>query len=288
MNYNYILINEDFIKRISDEKREVLKDIMYKMYRDSIGKNTKKLSREIYFKSLNKVKIKIMCSYCAYCKRLHIIGIQGKLEDVKVARYCVSCGESNIYEKANLGLKKVNNLLEVSGKLDEVTDKELVDDLNQQILVLIATKMEVFFRDYYTTFLNMKIVKSGHSEIERFEKDCKNDFINIDKTNDRFKKELGINLKSTIGNDMYKDMKEISAYRNVIVHNNGICDKKFLGYGIGTYNVEDTVKVKFKDINRYLETTKEAIRLVGKIYEDMYLDEVIEELENGLPNKVEV
>lgn len=282
MNYNYILIDMDFINLIEEKKREVLKDNMYRMYLSTIMKKRNALNKKDYFKSLTRVKFKAIYIYCAYCKNCYMMGINGKLEQVKMAKSCVICGESNIYEKAAYGLRKVNNLIDIGKRLNVETDKELINDLNHQIIVLLASKMEVFFRDYYKTFLNIKIIKSGHSEIERFEKDCKNDFINIHKTNDRFRKELNLDIKAIIGVDKYKSMEEISAYRNVIVHNNGLCDKKFLNLNIGNYNDQDPIIITPYEINQYLSITKSIIDEVGKTYEQVYRDEMIKEIESTL------
>ena len=68
----------------------------------------------------------------------------------------------------------------------------------------------------------------NHTLYKKFLKDCKNDFLNPGKTSDRLKKELSINYKQIVGEAAYKALMLLSDYRNVIVHNNGICDDTFI------------------------------------------------------------
>lgn len=280
MGFNYIFLDEEFLKHLSESKREKVINEMYSMYLFSLSKNSNAVSKMRYLESLKRVKVKAFYTFCPFCKNNYMIGLFGTLNDMSDSSYCVLCGESNIYNKAMNGLNKVSNLINVTNKLSGLTDQNTINDLNQQIVVLIISTLEVYLRDYYKTYLNMKIIKSGHSEIERFEKDSKNDFMNIDKANERFKKELYIDLKEIIGNKRYNDMKELSAYRNIIVHNNGQCDKKFIRLSIGKYEEQESVIIDVEMLMRYKKTVEDIIVHTGKIYEEVYYFETIKEIEN--------
>ena len=59
-----------------------------------------------------------------------------------------------------------------------------------------------------------------------------------------------------------------------------LCDKKFLSCGIGDYDEGEFVTISLDEINQYLKTTKDIITIIGKKYEQVYIDETIKEIEN--------
>ena len=141
-------------------------------------------------------------------------------------KFCVHCGEPNITYRYLEGIKKISELMKLSQYLKD-NHKTLSLSLNQQLCVQLCSVYEVYLREFYADILNTMFVKSAQSLYNKFVTDCKNDFLNPGKTNDRLKKEININYKEIIGKDRYKTLLLLSEYRNVIVHNNGICDKQY-------------------------------------------------------------
>lgn len=278
MNYNFYLIDENFVNRLSEKIRDEFKDKIYNMYFNSLSKNSKKLSIDNFFKNTRRVKVKFVQTYCAYCKASYTMIHITDINDLNTLKYCMNCGENSIFLRFSTGIKKIRNMITLSSSMLQSNKKNIINDLNQQILVLIASTLEIYLRDYYITFLNMTLIKPDSSQIERFKKDCKNDFINIDKTIDRFKKELNINLKSLINVDTYNSLKELSLYRNVIVHNNGICDKKFLNYNIGRYTEHDLIKVSIKALNKYRSAISKVVHAIQPLYETIHINECISQI----------
>ena len=277
MNYNYILINEEFVGKLSPIAKEGLDKHIYPAYLSYLKNKSKALSLEEYYKKVNYCKVKFKVNYCTYCKALSILGFpNANMKTLGEAKYCVQCGATNIYKMAENGLYRVQVVMTIAEKLVNDEEKEI---LNQQILVMIATKLECYLREFYKTYLNMTIVKRGINQISKFEKECKNDFININKTYDRFRKELGIDLREIIDKEDKTILNELFTYRNVIVHNNAIVDDKFTKSINSTLSLGQEVKVTTAMINNYLKTTKKMINLTGTKYEEIYEKECIDELD---------
>jgi hypothetical protein len=139
-------------------------------------------------------------------------------------------------------------------------------DLNQQIVALMMSVFEVYLRDCYAGILNARFVGMNNSLFEKFIKDCKNDFLNPGKANERFQKELGIDIKQLVEKDIFRKLVELAEYRNVIIHNNGICDERFVKAGIGAYHVHDIVYIDIATLQNYLEALDITVKALDLEY----------------------
>lgn len=225
MYSNYFLVDEEFLNQFDKAERDFLSNFAYSFYKKIRRTKSNMLSKEDFLKS-KRTKCAVIYRYCPKCKMDGFTVCMGR-KAADEMKYCVNCGEPNITYLYLEGIKKIAELIKLSQKLKQ-EESQLSLSLNQQLCVQLCSVYEVYLREFYADILNTKFVKAGTSLYDKFLSDCKNDFLNPGKTNDRFKKEININYKDVIGQEHYKALLLLSEYRNVIVHNNGICDTKFI------------------------------------------------------------
>jgi len=226
MYANYFLINQEFLSLFNEPAKDNFSEIAYSAYKRCCRKNTKPLRKSAFFASV-RTRYPVVFFYCPKCKSSMITPMIGGLKTANGLKFCPHCGEPSIDHRFNEGIKKIFNLFEIS---KEVSSSNLIDSkqLNQCIITALCSIYEVYLREFYADILNAKFVRGEHTLYKKFLKDCKNDFLNPGKTSDRLRKELGLNYKQIVGNDAYKALSLLADYRNVIVHNNGICDDAFI------------------------------------------------------------
>lgn len=225
MYSNYFLINNEFLNDFEESEKVVLGDFAYYLYTKARRTKSNLLSKEEYLDS-KRTKYSVVYLYCPKCKTTGFTVCRG-IKQANGLKYCACCGEPNITHRYLEGIKKIAELIKLSKTLKENQEKISLS-LNQQLCVQLCSVYEVYLREFYADILNTKFVKSGQSLYDKFISDCKNDFLNPGKTNDRLKKEINIDYKGIIGKERYKTLLLLSEYRNVIVHNNGMCDTKFI------------------------------------------------------------
>lgn len=280
MYSNYTLINNSFLERLSNKKREELSNTVYHLYISMGSKTSEKMKIENYFSRTKNAKYKFAFFYCAHCNENGIVPCPFYGQAINEMKYCVSCGEPHIMVRFNDGYEKILRLILLSKVIAPEQNTKVCCDLNQQIIVLLLSTIEIYLRDFYITVLNMRYIKNGRTLNDRFKKDCKNDFQNADRANDRFKKELGINLRHTVGNEYYQLFKEFSAYRNVIVHNNGVCDRSFITKRIGNYEIHDNILISSDVLIKFAKQTKKAVDILSEEYHSIYMENTYNIIEN--------
>ena len=226
MYANYFLINQEFLSLFNEQAKDKLSEIAYSAYKKYCAKNTKPLSKAAFLTS-TRTRYPIVFFYCPKCKASMIAPMIGGFKAANGLKFCPHCGEPSIDHRFDEGIKKVLNLLRISKEVSSGNPHDS-KHLNQCILTTLCSVYEVYLREFYADILNAKFVRGEHTLYKKFLKDCKNDFLNPGKTSDRLRKELGVNYKQVVGNDAYKALTVLSDYRNVIVHNNGICDDTFI------------------------------------------------------------
>lgn len=274
MNFNYIVVDESFLNKLSKEASESLAGLLYPYYVKNLKNKSNSMSKTEYFKKVRHSKAKFALNYCAYCKAMTIIGLfDTTVEEFEKTKFCSTCGESNIFSTVDSGLEKVYAMIRLCSRSEDSFESMV---LQHQTMVMIATKVECYLREYYKTFLNLTIVKSGISKVDKFEKECKNDFINLNKTVDRFKKELNINLKELLSQEDRKTLSNLFAYRNVIVHNNGKVDSKFKDLTKCKEDKGSTIELTDDDIERSLKVAQLLVSKTSELYIDVYETELLE------------
>ena len=280
MYSNFILINNNFLKEFGDESRIKVKDKILNII-NKINIESEEENLENYFKEDFESKYRLVYCYCPICKVRGYIQVLSKIlkeNDIKDFRYCVKCGEANIGYRFITGYNKVKNMISLSSELDFNKNEEVIKTLNQQIVVMMSSVLEIYLRDYYVGVLNTIYIKHNKSLADKFIKDCKNDFLNPDKANDRFKKELGINIKELITSDEFNILKQISAYRNVIVHNNGISDRAFIKSDIGSaYKERELVNISLDNLKVFSDTLINIFEILDLEYHKLILKSLVDD-----------
>lgn len=201
MYANYFLINQEFLSLFDSQTQDKISEIAYSAYKRCCRKNTKPLSKQAFFAS-KRTRYPIVFFYCPKCKASMIIPVLGGVKSANGLKYCPHCGEPSIDHRFNEGIKKALNLFQISIGISSNALKSS-KELNQCIITSLCSVYEVYLREFYADILNSKFVRSEFSLYKKFLKDCKNDFLNPGKTADRLRKELGINYKQIIGDEVY-------------------------------------------------------------------------------------
>ncbi len=213
---------------------------------------------------------------------------------------CPNCTETNPYDKIKNALDKARTLEDIADKTTDETKRRV---LLEQCIVVIATAIEIFLRDAYSTIMNLRYVKINQTLIQKFLKDSRNEFTNIDRARDRFKTDLGIDLASVMPKDKIGELILLMAKRNAIVHNNGIADDQFLrqiersGNTQGMirtlrqeYKRMETIPISVDEVCIYLSTSHIYSRKLGEVFDDEYrkinMDYLFEYLRDMYLNKM--
>ena len=97
-----------------------------------------------------------------------------------------------------------------------------------------------------------------------------NDFMNIEKTNDIYKKSFGIEIPKNLIAETWDDLLDIVNLRNMIVHYNGQVDKRF--ESTSTFRRwKDRVdipliKIEDEDIAKLLSSVIDAVTIISNLY----------------------
>lgn len=271
---NFFLVDDAFLNMFGENERKVLANFAYSMYRKCGNPRSKRLSLEEYFCSTQR-RYSVVYTFCPKCKKDGFLLSLGN-KQAQGLKYCPNCGEPNISYRFRTGRQKICAMLQISEILGK-SNIELSKYQNQQIVVMLCSVLEVYLREFYADILNSKFIVPNSTLYEKFIRDCKNDFLNPGKTHDRLKKELGIDYKNIVGQNAFKWLNTIADIRNVVVHNNGICDSTF----IRKYpDVEQHSEIcpKFESVVKYLQVIDFVTSRLDETYQKIILESVSEQL----------
>ncbi len=217
---------------------------------------------------------------CPYCNHFGLLLTSRTLPEEPYV--CVMCGETDPFYKIEDGIRKamdVWRLLKlIEGDFSKEDNEDIERVLFEQIIVMMATIIEVFLRDIYSTILNMRYVQSHKSLYKRFYQESKNEFANIEKANKKYKKDLGMDIKEIMGKGMFSNLKLLQLKRNCIVHNVGIVDKTFKEQSGIKCELKDKISISKKEIN-------DNIRILEKII-DSFTFMFKKEIDNKFNNDI--
>lgn len=94
--------------------------------------------------------------------------------------------------------------------------------------------------------------------------------MNIEKTNDIYKKAFGIEIRKNLSSAVWNDLLDIVNLRNMIVHNNGQVDKR-LETTPTFIRWKDRVdvpliRIEEEDISKLLSSVIDAVTIVSNLY----------------------
>lgn len=234
----------------------------------------------------------IYLRFCPYCKVFSFTSFE--LDGV-VPTHCENCSESEPLFKITQAIYESIQLFALSKDSDNYTpqiDKSLKFLLLEQCVIKLITGLEIYLKDVYSTLLNLKYVKRDNSLIDLFQKEGSNEFMNIGKASRKFKQDLGIDLSYFLDKEEFHQIDILQSKRNVIVHNLGLVDKKFLDqcnlelntmvqsdfYGSYELDYGVFIPLTYAEVVLYIEIIRKFIVKFHKMYDEEYKKAVIEDL----------
>ncbi|NVM30431.1 MAG: hypothetical protein HWN65_16425 [Candidatus Helarchaeota archaeon] len=217
--------------------------------------------------------------FCPYCKYKGILETSIKIEP----SICAFCGALSPELKIKRSISKTKCISKLVG---EKSNENLNKILLEQCIVMIATGVEVLFRDIYSIFLNLEYVKEDKNLYYRFYRDTRNKFINIGQTIKLFKDDLGINLESILGQNGKDKLNSLMLKRNVIVHNIGFIDKIFLEQSGLDYKMHQPIPIDLDEIETILLIVENCIDNFHNLFEKTNKKRMNKIIEGFIKNKL--
>ncbi|MCK5267903.1 MAG: hypothetical protein KAR07_07040 [Spirochaetes bacterium] len=262
----YLEIDLIFLSNLDPKLKLDLFERLKKLIEDEITEEY--LNIEEFLKKINRSFFFMLCPYCNSVALLTTAKInRQKYENPMI---CPFCGEKNQYDKITQSLEKTRILYELAANIESINsdfdNKKVKRTLLEQSIVTIATGLEVFLRDIYSTTLNIKYIKPHKSLIHRFYKDTRTEFINLGNARRKYIQDLGIDFK----NENFKKLNLLMLKRNVIVHNNGIVDNTFLGQCGLDCKLKDCIPIEIKEIEEYIYIVNELVEEIGQLFQEEF------------------
>ncbi|MGN0688602.1 MAG: hypothetical protein ACI4KA_10905 [Oscillospiraceae bacterium] len=167
---------------------------------------------------------------------------------------------------------------ELKEKRPNVEEWLLAYDCYQMEMIELASIIEVVFRDYFEALLfinNLGESNKYNSYIGKVvKKHTGNDFMNIEKANNNYKKAFNINIRELLDKQIWNDLIDIVNLRNMMAHNNGRVDEHFKS--TPTYTrlndriIDKLFRLEDSDIAKYLKSVIIATAKITDVYLEKY------------------
>lgn len=285
-NEIYTRIDEDFILKFKPKHRNYMKKLYYDFYSEfCVHYKRKPLTKDEFYSNMHRRRIQLYQLCCPYCGTVEIIPVDKKLH-IEMFKYCPNCGRGSTFD--NL-FKQVSRFIRIEGinriglkefKKEHMDTEEWVlgYDCYQMEIIELASIIEVVFRDCFEALLCINNFGTEDSHNAYIKKTLKryynNDFMNIEKANNIFKKAYEINIKEKLDNDTWFALIDIVALRNMMVHNNGNIDEHFKSTStykrLQNHIVGNLFKLESKDIAHYLDEVIKAVTDISDLYLEKY------------------
>lgn len=295
----YYIVDDDFIKNFNSNHIEYMKDFYYKKYTEYCERTkSDAVEKEKFFTNMRRRRVKIFQVCCPYCGNMEVLVIREKIEGLNKFNFCWNCGKSSVSYNVvsqlssfgriayfhSVGLKTMSLI----HKNDKV--KNLTYEVFHLELVQLTSILEVILRDFFESFIFINYIGSRDSYISKLiSKNSGNDFMNIEKANNHYKKALNINLRTCIDNDTWNDLIDLVNIRNMIVHNNGIIDDTFKSKktfsNVQEYITGDSIYVSEELVKRYFIQVKKIADIIGALFEERYSSKKYDLIANYYFNK---
>lgn len=286
-NEIYALVDEDFLSKFSNNHLEFMKEFYYGCYCEFCQHYKRKpLSQSDFYLNMRRRRIRLYQLCCPYCGAIFIMPIDKKIHGANGPNYCPKCGRGstsdNIFRQISRfirihGINRVG-LKEFQIEHPDVEEWLLAYDCYQMEIIGLASIIEVVLRDHFEAlfFINNIGGKGSYNGYIKkiIDRHNGNDFMNIEKANDIFKKAYGINLRETMDKQIWTDLIDIVNLRNMIIHNNGSVDERFKStrtYSRLSNRVDGKLlRLEDADISNYLKSVIDAVTNITNIYLDKY------------------
>jgi hypothetical protein len=199
--------------------------------------------------------------------------------------YCPHCGRASAVENI---LRQVSRFIRINGinrlglkefkkEHKETEEWLLAYDCYQMEIVSLASIIEVVLREYFEALLFINNLGVSNDYVQKVvKKQTGNDFMNIEKANDIFKKAYEIDIRGALEKKVWTDLIDIVNLRNMMVHNNGRVDERFKKLDTYARNKEKVIgelyKLEDSDISQYLESVITAVGDITNLFLKKYYD----------------
>lgn len=279
-NEMYALVDEEYLSRFSDQHLQYMKQLYYSFYVDFChGIKRSPLKFDEFFKNMHLKRFQLYQLCCPYCGTVSLC-IHDKRSSKTVGyNFCHSCGRTSTQKNIQkhlarfIRINRMNriSIQMVSAQRPEMEKWLLAYDCYQIEIIELASIIEVLFRDYFEALLFVSCGVEKNNFLNRIvQKYTGNDFMNIEKANDIYKKAFGIEIRKSLSSAVWNDLLDIVNLRNMIVHNNGQVDKRF--ESMPTFiRWKDRVdshllRIEDEDISKLLSSVIDAVTIVSNLY----------------------
>lgn len=174
---------------------------------------------------------------CPFCGKINLTISTEKIKEIQKYKYCANCGKKSVYHNSLINLSRFIRIFTqnrialdfMKKNNEEYDDETLTFDMYHLEIVELTSIIEVSLRDFFYLLvkLNYNLMENKYF-LNVLDKYTGNDFMNIQKANNHYKKALNINLKELINDNSFNLLLDICSIRNVVIHNNGFIDENFL------------------------------------------------------------
>lgn len=282
----YYIVDKEFLQGFNDNQAVFMLYTYYRFYEKyckQIGMKPSAMDKFLINARRKKVKIIQLC--CPYCGQIDIMVTSQSVSRCDSMNYCVTRGKKstnqiifeqvasfirmNTVHQAGLGVMK--------GK-HETSYEILGYDVWLTEIIQLTSILEATLREFYIDLVSMKY-RCYEDEFltSIIKKEIKNDFLNIDKANEHYRKALNIDLRILISQKTRENLLDLVNVRNSAVHNNGKLDDKFKK--THTYNrlkehiSGDLIFIDSTLIEQYLGDVLELVNGISIIYEKRFFEE---------------
>ena len=232
-------------------------------------KYIKKSGRKLYF------------GYCPYCNKYSsILSVNSKMKPEPYI--CVFCGETDPLYKMKKSLYKVIIIKSQMKTREFPIRSQIIKILSEYCILQMATTLEIYFRDVYSTLQNLRYVKKNMTLYPKFFLETRNEFTNYGKALRIYRRTLNIDVKSNLTRVENTAMNLLFNKRHAIIHNNGKADKMFIDQTGLKIAIGDPIPINEKEIDKNVEIINKITSRVGRIYNRRVNKELFQAIENQL------
>lgn len=283
-NEVYILVDEEYMSTFEGNQREFMKDFYYKSYCDFCShRGRKPLTIDEFYSNMHRRRIQLFQVCCPYCGSINLVIHDKKISGKGGYNYCHNCGRASAVENIKEQISRfmrIHNINTTGLKTMAIGRKEskewlLAYDCYQMELISLASIIEVLLRDYFEALIFINNLGVSNSYIKKvIKKHTGNDFMNIEKANNNFKKAFGIDIKKALDTNIWLDLLDIVTLRNMMIHNNGRVDSQFKTTSTYIRNKDKVIgnlyKLEENDISKYLESVVLGIADISNLFLENY------------------
>lgn len=286
-NEIYTLVDEEYLSKFSYNHQAFMKDYYYKFYYKFCQHYRRKpLSQDEFYTNMHRRRIRLYQLCCPCCGAIYVMPTDKRLHGTNGFNYCPHCGRGSTIEnvaKHIYRLIRINriNRLGLKTLKEQHPDTEewlLAYDCFQMEIIELASIIEVVFRDCFEALLfinglNKSTTYNNYAN-KIIRKHNGNDFMNVEKANNSYKKAFDINIRDLFDKQVWNNLIDVVNLRNMMVHNNGMVDDHFKSTPTYT-RVQNRIdgnlfRLEDSDVAAYLDSVVVAVTKITGVFLEKY------------------